>query len=361
MLSGSMKSDPLTLYRKEHHTQLKSWVSSVFLHLILLLSLFYFLQGPESGLGNRQGTLADFRKVGLHLKEPETDQFEQLPIEEATETNNSEQDTVVPELTSTSPSSLAELPDPFAEPPLDLSLPPALTGNSPEIRIPQTNSGMDSGGAESTAAPPSGSPNVSSEAPLGVGESAFMGIRSEGNRVVFLLDHSESMQGTWNQTQPKPLDYAKYNLKQSLSSLTAQHRFQIIFYNRTYLHLSGNARAEINLLPATEKNKTRAVQFINNIRAGNSTRHLPALQAALSVKPDIIYFLTDSESELTRNEMDFLHRMSRNTQIHCIEFGKGPLLAGTGTSERNFLQVLADLTDGEFRYYDINQFTMPGT
>jgi len=350
-----MSSDPITDYEKDHHTLLKSWLSSVILHAGLVVLLIFTLKSPQSGLGNREGNLANFRQVGIHLKEAEAEQFEQIPVESAEETQKPEESPTENETASVPPNAFPDTADPFSKPPVELSLPAATTGTT-EVSIPAGLTGSATSSSTETGIQPSGNFPSASEAPLGVGESAFLGIRSKGDKVVFLLDHSESMHGAWDDnTKIKPLDFAKFHLKQSLQKLAPQHQFQIIFYNRTYRHLTGNARAVLKLLPATSNNRTKANQFINQIRAGNSTLHLPALKAAMSVKPDVIYFLTDSESEISKGEMEIIHRMNRQTTINCIEFGKGPPLAGIGMTERNFLQRFAGLTGGEYRYVDITK------
>ena len=78
---------------------------------------------------------------------------------------------------------------------------------------------------------------------------------------------------------------------------------------------------------------------------------MPALLEAISLKPDVIYFLTDGdESELSPAEMAQLRQLSRNITMHVVKLGDG-----TVTSlSRSWLERLAHQSHGEYREFNVD-------
>jgi hypothetical protein len=177
--------------------------------------------------------------------------------------------------------------------------------------------------------------------------AAFMGVRDQGTRVVFVVDSSGSM------ANHGAMQSAKAALVASLQTLTDAQQFQIVFYNNTptVMRLRNNAPAEMAF--ATEVNKTLARQFIVGVQPDQGTDHLPALKLALRLNPDVLFFLTDAdEPQLSAGELLEIQRLNQGrTRIHTIEFGRGADLGGP----LNFLQKLAHQNGGTHRYYDVQR------
>lgn len=177
--------------------------------------------------------------------------------------------------------------------------------------------------------------------------AAFMGVRDQGSRIVFVVDSSASM------ANDNAMRSAKAALVSSLQTLTETQQFQIIFYNNTPtpLRLRKNAAAEMAF--ATEVNKTFARQYIVGVQPDLGTDHLPAIKLALRLTPDVIFFLTDAdEPQLTNGELLEIQRLNQGrTRIHTIEFGRGAALG----NQLNFLQKLAQQNGGTHRYYDVKR------
>ena len=77
---------------------------------------------------------------------------------------------------------------------------------------------------------------------------------------------------------------------------------------------------------------------------------MPAILEAISLKPDVIYFLTDGdESELSPAEMAQVRQLSRNITIHVIKLGDGTL----SSLRPSWLKRLADQAHGEYREINI--------
>ncbi|MAT14988.1 MAG: hypothetical protein CMJ46_06930 [Planctomyces sp.] len=345
-------------YEQPEHqgrTLLKSWFSSILLHLLLFFGLLYWMGSSGTGLGNRNGSLMNFNKVGLEIKTPQIDQFEQRPEDNATPTETVSSE----ESNATDPT---ESTDPFDTLPSELTAPtneesePVLGMGLPSSVDSTFNNSAPLG--DSVVQSPSGDLPAQATAPLGIGESAFMGIRSQGEQVVFLLDRSSSMSGTLLGTKVRPIDVAKAELMRSINSLSGDHEFQIIFYHddTRALNSAEGAIKGIKMLPVSELNLNLARNFVNQVRAEQGTDHFRALSLALSLHPDVIYFLTDADSKLGFDDINRLRRMSQGTVINCIEFGRGPQLSGTGLNERNFMQRLSDETGGVYRHFNITEF-----
>lgn len=216
--------------------------------------------------------------------------------------------------------------------------PPAGTS----LALPQVGS-LQSG----TGVRPSGKSGAPGGGPTGgaPGEVSFLGTTDAGLKFVFVLDCSASMDGP-------ALAAAKNDLKASLQQMEPNQEFQIIFYNMTPTHMRAEQVRKGQLMPATESYRSLAAQFINTQQGSGGTNHMPALQLALSFRPDVVFFLTDGDQpRLEPGEIEQLARECKDrTHIHCIEFGNGGKLA---QAEGNFLKKLARVTGGTYRYHDL--------
>jgi len=173
-----------------------------------------------------------------------------------------------------------------------------------------------------------------------VGVRVF-GVEGVGTKFVYLFDRSSSMEGA-------PLAAAKQQLIQSLESLEGIHQFQIIFFNHQLRHfdLTGGGN---RIAFATDRNKQLAARFVGGITADGGTDRLTALRAAVALRPDVIFFLTDAEDDMPASELADVARLNRRAgaTICTIEFGRGP-----PRRAQNFLTELAQLTGGQYGYVD---------
>ncbi|MGI8978913.1 MAG: vWA domain-containing protein [Pirellulaceae bacterium] len=186
--------------------------------------------------------------------------------------------------------------------------------------------------------------------PLGKGRgsqarTAVFGVQGEGNRFVYVFDRSGSMEGA-------PLAAAKQQLIDSLESLDKVHQFQIIFYNQQPRLMQLTPGQQPSMEFAGDAGKKKAESFIGSILADGGTRHMEALEMALRLKPDVIFFLTDADDpKLSSTELDRIRRLNSGTSINAIEFGSGSASGGP-----NFLKSLAEQNHGNYGYVDISKF-----
>src|SRR5205823_2337632 len=114
---------------------------------------------------------------------------------------------------------------------------------------------------------------------------SFFQVPARGTAVVYVIDRSASMglHGT--------LETAKRELLASLGHLPSTARFQVIFYNRQAEPLRIGGRSD--LLPASRENKDAAAALLLSLRAEGGTEHARALQRALALQPDTIFFRSE--------------------------------------------------------------------
>ncbi len=165
------------------------------------------------------------------------------------------------------------------------------------------------------------------------------GVEGEGRTFVYVFDRSVSMTG-------QRLALAKAELLRSLESLESTHQFQIVFFNdrQQVFDLSGGQRR----MPfATDRAKSLAERFVESITADGGTDRLGALERALRMKADVVFFLTDADDPMSNSDLATLRRKNRGTTVCTIEFGVGARLG-----RPNFLQRLATQNGGSYVYMD---------
>ena len=166
--------------------------------------------------------------------------------------------------------------------------------------------------------------------------------KGTGTRFVFVIDRSESM----NERGGRPMQIAKGELLRNIQLLKDNHLFNIIFYNDAV------ATWKPGLVNAKEVEKANAHKFVEGIVPIGGTKHFEPLSAALRMRPDVIFFLTDGDENdaLRPGEMEDLLKANRYAvQVNVIQFG----LDGR---QSNFLRQLAKEHHGEYEYIKVANF-----
>ena len=202
--------------------------------------------------------------------------------------------------------------------------------------------------------PARGSGNGSGGAVGSLGTAPFFGIWDGGAKFVYVIDCSGSM-FSYNAMQA-----AKTELLASLRSLGRRQQFQIIFYNLDQKWLKAPGNTDCQYFPATELNRRLAGQFVAEVQPDGGTQHLPALELALRLHPDVIFFLTDAgEPEMEPEELDQVRRRNQGrSRIHCVQFGMSD--ESTVPAAPNFLRKLATQNNGDYAYRNVKQFAAAG-
>jgi Ca-activated chloride channel family protein len=335
---------------------------SVLLHTTLVLVVSLLVRGCSLGNPGQVGG-EKFREVGLFVTEGNLD-----GLSDAGDSAGGGNDSV-----SIPPQNYAPVPTPNTDTPTTQQALPAdrpITSSSP-TQAPSISGLLDSSSQESSpdsensqlpelfgqgrlrstqgggAASASGSPIQPTKAGGtrktggngGPGETTFMNIVGVGRSFVYVIDTSSSMDG------PR-LRQAKSQLKASLRLLQPNQQFAVILYNEITRRLKLRRQAEQPLYFATEVNRQLAAQEIDSIISDAGTDHRPAILEALTLRPDVLYFLTDGdEPELSANDLRDIRHAAAGTTIHVIRFGDGVW----NRRSDNWLQKLASQNQGEYR------------
>jgi hypothetical protein len=246
-------------------------------------------------------------------------------------------------------------------PPIELSKAPSslgATAQRPDGVAPEAWQESPRGGqvrlAQALSNEPAGARRSPGNERLANGQArtSVFGAEGEGRKFVYVFDRSGSMDGHGG----APLSAAKSELLASLQDLDETHQFQIIFYNeRPRIFSPGGLPGR--LVFGTEQNKVLAEKFVGSITADGATRHEDALNMALRMVPDVIFFLTDAdEPRMSDQQLARIAKFNRGTLINTIEFGYGVELDGD-----NFLKKIARQNGGRHVYIDISRLKRPAT
>lgn len=144
---------------------------------------------------------------------------------------------------------------------------------------------------------------------------SFFDAAAEGDRVVYVVDCSKSMNRFYPSPERTRFGRVKRELVDSIRKLRPEQRFFVIYFN-TVAHP----------MPAQRMISRNSIEVMDNLRwlAGfqtiGRTNPEPALLMALGLKPDAIFFLTDGDfrANIVDNVLD---ANAFKTPIHAIGFG----------------------------------------
>jgi uncharacterized protein YegL len=140
----------------------------------------------------------------------------------------------------------------------------------------------------------------------------FFGTRSRADSVVFVVDMSGSM------NDGRRFDRAVDELIRSLNALVPSQKFFIFFYNGVTYPMFDQRSAK--LMPATPGTRTKAIKWIKTLQPDGDTAPEDAIERALKLKPQVVYFLTDGEIPDTTRDTAKKFNHEHKTVIHTIAF-----------------------------------------
>jgi Mg-chelatase subunit ChlD len=144
-------------------------------------------------------------------------------------------------------------------------------------------------------------------------QTAFFSIQDRADTVVFVVDMSGSM------LDGHRFDRAVSELVRSLGALAPSQKFFVLFFEaRTHPMLDMRSA---QLTPATADNRTKVVKWIKTLKPDADTAPEDALERALKLEPQVIYFLTDGEIPPTTRDTVKQFNQAHKTVIHTIAIG----------------------------------------
>jgi hypothetical protein len=166
-----------------------------------------------------------------------------------------------------------------------------------------------------------------------VGTTTFFGAKQTAQKVVFVVDNSNSM------TKGK-FETALNELSKTVGNLTPKQKFHVIFFSDT-AYMMFHPKPVTKLLPATEENKDRLRQWLYTVELCLKTKGAEAMNAALMLKPDVIYVLGDGAfTDNTKALLTAPHR--RKIIVNTL----GMQVSGKGSEQ---LKSIARSNRGKYR------------
>ena len=340
-------ADDVTQSEFQPRRTIPAWLLSVACHLVVMLLGAWWIGRPEP----MKGIVAADRPAGIVLVERRAGESHYFSEDQQTAA-------AMPTASGAprgSVSGIAADGLPGSEPPPlvpGISLPAApgaVVGGEGLIASPQPGSGRGKPlilpGIDDAAirAADIGLPQEAAPTGPTAKLSLFGSGSAVGRSFVFVIDRSQSMGGEGLGA----IGAAAKEMTVQLEQLSAEQRFQVVAYNQSVAMIDERA-----LLPADETNKERLVEFVANTAAFGQTEHFRGLLAALKLKPDVIFLLTDGgDPVLDNSQVRSLRELAGGrTSIHCLHFGRGPAPEG-----EHFLQRLAAENRGSYVYIDMNR------
>ena len=303
---------------------LKSWITSgagsVVFHAIVLLLIFLALR---SGMGS--GTARGTRQtddVGIVLSESQ--KLEQDKKDVLEEDNSRVEERQPNEL---------EQPDQTSN-----------LENVAQRLLPSNEIGASSETASLTSKL-GVAPNTSSSAGNDGQTVGFGDVKGSGKKFVYVLDRSDSMRWKGGAPMRRAVTDAIASIN-SLDPKRGANQFQIVVYNHDVETFDG-AEALIDVNP---ENKSRAIRYLKSLVGTGGTKPENALAKAIKMRPDVVFFLTDADEELTPQTLEQIRDWRRSykvKQICVVEFGKA-----TDPKKKTFRQ-LAGENNGVYIFKDI--------
>jgi hypothetical protein len=171
--------------------------------------------------------------------------------------------------------------------------------------------------------------------------ASFFGAYAQGNRFVFVLDSSRSMNGDrWI--------YACNQLIDSLNGLTEDQEFFVICFDLQTSFLFNTTPDRFEYFRADDSVILRVRRWLRSRTLGSDTMPAEALQYALEFNPDAVFLLSDGElhdnSVMMLRILNGLASARRQIPVHTIH-----LFSAQG---RSTLQQIARENSGTFTAVD---------
>jgi type II secretory pathway pseudopilin PulG len=159
--------------------------------------------------------------------------------------------------------------------------------------------------------------NMPAKATLSAKEFEEDGFPVDGyKRHVFVIDKSGSMRRNDLDPRRSRMDVAKEALFKTLSGMTEEQEFYIVFFNN-----EPEAMPLSVMLPATPDNVNSLRAWINSQDPQGGTNPSPALTQAFEQEPDVVWLLSDGEFSRRVNQLVTDMNPGRTVRINTLGFG----------------------------------------
>lgn len=295
-----------------------SGLGSIIIHLVFLFLVLFFISTDKTGtlVGERRTD-----EVGIVLSNDQTSINSEILTDEQEEIKNVSNSNTIANKTE--------------------ELNSVVTSLLPSNEIGVTN---ETGGASSLSDVESFSGQAHNSRVSGQ-TVGFGDIRGVGKSFVYILDRSDSM--SWNGGAPmRRLINDSVNSVNCLNPQMGAKKFQIVAYNHDVIVFE-EASGLINI---TDSSKIRAIRFLRSLVATGGTNPEKALEVGIKMRPDVIFFLTDADEELSNHSLMTIKQLREQykvKQICVVEFGKA------STPKKRSFRQLAGENNGTYTFKNI--------
>ena len=172
----------------------------------------------------------------------------------------------------------------------------------------------------------------------GSGKATFFGVQTNGNRFIYVVDNSNSMNNGKFET-------ALYEIKRSVAQLKPEHEFYVIFYSDASYPLFYPEEQRYPV-PATEANKKKLDRWLGTVHRCLQTKGEAAMDLAMRMRPDGLYLLGDGAFSDKAVPKTLANAENNNVIIHTLGFGM------TDKAAKSF-DNLAKAYNGTFQNVDV--------
>ena len=197
--------------------------------------------------------------------------------------------------------------------------------------------------------------------------SNFMGVKSQANKILFIIDYSASMKG-----RDKVM---RYELCKAIEKLPAVGSVSVLFFSgptwiagqdANVLHKNwegtngsgwkpkeGHTPERPKWLPVTPSNKKMLHEAVISTPLTFGTVWDNSFEWAfyMNPKPDVIYFMTDGNANKNFQGMDIIKSKKGKTKIYTIGYG-----APAGAKQP--LEEIAAMTGGKSKFVEMEQIRL---
>ena len=173
----------------------------------------------------------------------------------------------------------------------------------------------------------------------------FFGTEAMGNRFVFIIDASDSMNEDYRWHQ------AIRELEKSIGKLGEDQTALVLLYNFQTFPMFDTRPESLKMLPVTEKFKKALSRWLDLQRPTGGTRPAHALSYSLTLDPDAIFLLSDGL--LADNSIQLLARENAARDPENGDFSKIPIHTvslGPNEAGAELMKFIADNNDGKFTW-----------
>jgi hypothetical protein len=169
-----------------------------------------------------------------------------------------------------------------------------------------------------------GSRVFTNKGPVAAQGASFFGTVAEGDRFVYLVDNSPSMNIGRGRAHGdvSRLIRAFGELKASVERLAPGQSFYVILFNGQTRRMFDDHSTPPRFFPATPSNKLRFEKWLASVGTGEATDPLPALRMGLDMRPSALFLLSDGLFDVKETTLvDFIDRHNATgAPIHTIAY-----------------------------------------